>query len=203
MTTFTINEQNEILTFANPAEAAAGTATPFDSFSSEREWAELASAWPGTRLVEIWNTLPGITPVQKFRNRNTAIRRIWARIQRLGESVQPTAAQPASAGAQAPQGAPMRARASQKANPVKVAPKRKRATKVEPVTPPREGSKAAQVIALLRRKNGATLAEIMAKMSWQKHTVRGFMAGAMKKAGYTVESFKPEGGERSYRLPAK
>ncbi len=36
-------------------------------------------------------------------------------------------------------------------------------------------------------------------MGWQKHTVRGFMAGAMKKAGYTVESFKPEGGERTYR----
>jgi hypothetical protein len=53
---------------------------------------------------------------------------------------------------------------------------------------------------MLQRKNGATLAEIMAKMGWQKHTVRGFMAGAMKKAGYTVESFKPEGGERTYRI---
>ena len=39
---------------------------------------------------------------------------------------------------------------------------------------------------MLQRKNGATLAEIMEKMGWQKHTVRGFMAGAMKKAGYTA-----------------
>ena len=53
---------------------------------------------------------------------------------------------------------------------------------------------------MLQRKNGATLAEIMEKMGWQKHTVRGFMAGAMKKAGYIVESFKPEGGERTYRI---
>ena len=45
---------------------------------------------------------------------------------------------------------------------------------------------------MLQRKNGATLAEIMERMGWRKHTVRGFMAGAMKKAGYTVESFKPE-----------
>jgi len=45
---------------------------------------------------------------------------------------------------------------------------------------------------MLQRKNGATQAEIMAKI-WQKHTVRGFMAGAMEKAGYTVESCKPEG----------
>ena len=41
-------------------------------------------------------------------------------------------------------------------------------------------------------------AEIMEKMGWQQHTVREFMAGVMKKAGYTVESFKPEGGERTY-----
>jgi hypothetical protein len=56
------------------------------------------------------------------------------------------------------------------------------------------------VVAMLQRKNGATLAEIMEKMAWQKHTVRGFMAGAMKKAGYEVESFKPEGGERTYKI---
>ncbi len=47
----------------------------------------------------------------------------------------------------------------------------------------REGSKTAQVVAMLQRKNGATLAEVMGKMGWQRHTVRGFMAGAMKKAG--------------------
>jgi hypothetical protein len=60
---------------------------------------------------------------------------------------------------------------------------------------PREGSKAAQVVAMLQREGGATISEIMSTMGWQKHTVRGFMAGTMKKAGYTVE-----GGERTYRL---
>jgi hypothetical protein len=44
------------------------------------------------------------------------------------------------------------------------------------------------------------LAEIMDKMGWQRHTVRSFMAGAMKKAGFTVDSFKPEDGERTYRI---
>jgi hypothetical protein len=53
---------------------------------------------------------------------------------------------------------------------------------------------------MLQRKNGATLAEIVDKMGWQKHTVRGFMAGAMKKAGYTVESLKSHKGERTYRI---
>jgi hypothetical protein len=37
------------------------------------------------------------------------------------------------------------------------------------------------------------MVEIVEKMGWQRHTVRGFMADAMKKAGYTVESYKPEG----------
>ena len=76
----------------------------------------------------------------------------------------------------------------------------KKAAKAKTSAGPREGSKTAQVVAMLQRKNGATLAEIMDKMGWLKHTVRGFMAGAMKKAGYSVESFKPEGGERTYRL---
>jgi hypothetical protein len=40
----------------------------------------------------------------------------------------------------------------------------------------------------------------MDQMGWQKHTVRGFMAGAMKKAGYVVESFQSDSGERTYWL---
>ena len=96
--------------------------------------------------------------------------------------------------------APKKERAGKKATPAKKAPKVKDAGKKQDAAGPREGSKTAQVVAMLQRKNGATLAEIMEKMGWQKHTVRGFMAGAMKKAGYTVESFKPEGGVRTYRI---
>ena len=91
-----------------------------------------------------------------------------------------------------------------------ITPERSRGAKKSPKAPkakapesegaPREGSKTAQVVAMLQRENGATLAEIMEKMGWQRHTVRGFMAGAMKKAGYIVESLKPEGGERTYRI---
>ena len=66
----------------------------------------------------------------------------------------------------------------------KKAAKAPKAAKAKEDAGPREGSKTAQVVAMLQRKNGATLAEIMDKMGWQKHTVRGFMAGAMKKAGY-------------------
>ena len=40
----------------------------------------------------------------------------------------------------------------------------------------------------------------MEKMGWQRHTVRGMMAGSLKKAGYAVESFKSDNGERTYRI---
>jgi hypothetical protein len=87
-----------------------------------------------------------------------------------------------------------------KATPAKEAAKSTKAAKAKESAAPREGTKTAQVVAMLQRKNGASLAEIMEKMGWQKHTVRGFMAGAMKKAGYTVESFKSDKGERTYRI---
>jgi hypothetical protein len=178
------------------------------TFASQKELAELAAEWPAERLVAIWNSLPGVTPVKKFKDRTTAATRIWNSIQNLGESVKPKPAEPVQAkaavkakgGAQSAKGAPTKGKATKKAAAAKNAPQGKRAAKTQEATAPREGSKTAQVVTMLQRKNGATLAEIMEKMGWQRHTVRGFMAGAMKKAGYTVESFKPEGGERTYRI---
>src|SRR5260370_1662783 len=41
-------------------------------------------------------------------------------------------------------------------------------------------------------RTAPTLAKIMEQMRWQKHTVPGFMAGAMQKPRYTVESFKSD-----------
>ena len=68
----------------------------------------------------------------------------------------------------------------------------------------RDGTKQAQLIAMLRRKDGATIAQIVAATGWQPHTVRGAFAGALKKKlGLTVTSEKVEGGERVYRLEAE
>jgi len=66
---------------------------------------------------------------------------------------------------------------------------------------PRQGSKESQVIAMLRRPEGATLAQIGESTGWQTHTIRGFFAAALKKRhGLAVTSEKPQGGERTYRL---
>ena len=80
MTTFTINETNEIVAFSSQEEAAAATATPFDSFSSQKELVELAKAWPAERLVSIFNSLTGVTPVESFKSTKAAVARIWERI---------------------------------------------------------------------------------------------------------------------------
>jgi hypothetical protein len=199
MTIFTIDEQNSITAFAGREEASAASTTPFDIFGSELELAELVAGWPAARLVALWNSLPGVTPVKSFKSSQAAAARVWKRIQGLGE-VQPKAEPKAHFGARSPQGAPAKRKAAKKGTAAKSAAKGRKAAPTAHTAAPRKGSKTAQVVAMLQRKNGATLAEIVQKMGWQKHTVRGFMAGAMKKAGYRVESFKPEGGERTYRL---
>lgn len=63
----------------------------------------------------------------------------------------------------------------------------------------RADSKQAQVIALLQRPQGTSIAEIMAITGWQAHSIRGLFAGTLKKRGIVVTSEKAEGGERVYR----
>jgi hypothetical protein len=65
----------------------------------------------------------------------------------------------------------------------------------------RENSKQAQVLAMLSRPNGATIADICASTGWQAHTTRGFFAGAVKKKlGLTLVSEKVDQGDRVYRV---
>ncbi len=71
-----------------------------------------------------------------------------------------------------------------------------------PKTPrTRENSKQAQMIELLKRPDGATLNQLIEATGWQIHTVRGAMAGALKKKlGLNIESEKTDGQERKYRI---
>jgi hypothetical protein len=66
---------------------------------------------------------------------------------------------------------------------------------------PREFSKKAIVLDILRSKDGATMAEIAKATGWQNHSIRGFISGNLtKKMGLTVESKKNETGERVCRI---
>ena len=65
----------------------------------------------------------------------------------------------------------------------------------------RPDTKQAQLVAMLQQPEGASLDEIVAATGWQTHTVRGAIAGALKKKlGLTVTSDKIGGRGRVYRV---
>jgi hypothetical protein len=65
----------------------------------------------------------------------------------------------------------------------------------------RAGSKQAKLIEMLKRPDGATIPEVVDALQWQAHTVRGAIAGALKKnLGIEVTSEKVDGRGRVYRV---
>lgn len=83
----------------------------------------------------------------------------------------------------------------------KTKPVKKQAGNKKPAakTKPDRSNKKAEVIALMKRTKGATLAEIIKDTGWQPHTVRGFVS-ILGKSGEKIDSSKNEAGERSYKI---
>jgi len=98
----------------------------------------------------------------------------------------------------APEAQPkVRRKPAKKAKAVKKAPKAKKAAG----KPKSDGTnKKAEVIAMMKRAKGVTLAEIMAATNWQAHTVRGFVSILGSKGGEKIESSKNAAGDRTYKI---
>jgi uncharacterized protein DUF3489 len=164
--TFTIDTHNDIEAHAETIELALG----LPRFGSQEELEAIAADWPGSRLVDIWNRFPGNTPVKKFTNRQTAIRRIWRSLE--ANTARPTAAR--------------LVRPSKQGKP---------GTKTSAAQ-----TKADIMLALLRKPGGATLKVLMEATGWQAHSVRGFISGQLaKKKRLKVKSLK-RAGERVYTI---
>jgi len=221
---FTIESETNNITVHGSAKEADAVPNS-ERFSNEAQLEKLAANWPVARLVEIWNSLPGETPVKKFKDRATAVSRIWKAIQSLGqaapateepapipeqeasETAQPEAVIPettelapaTTVAPQSPDVAPSAPAATKKATRAKKAPV---AGTTKEAGAPREGSKTSQVIAMLKREGGTTLEEIMTAMGWQKHTTRAMLSAGgslTKKHGLTVTSEKV-GDKRVYSI---
>ncbi len=196
MNTFTIDANNNITAFASPVEAHAAKIHSAEYFGSPQELAKLVGSWPRTSPVEVWNSFAGVAPfttlkpVKKFTDRKAAVARIWDAIQVLLANVAKPAAHVAPPKGKGKKDAPK----SKRRHTARPAAK-------EPVNVAREGSKKSEVIDLMRRSQGATLAEIMELTGWQSHTVRGFVSGTLiKKLTLNVESFRSNEKERTYRV---
>ena len=75
-----------------------------------------------------------------------------------------------------------------------------RSVSSSPKTAARPDTKHARIIAMLRAPAGATLASIMTATEWQPHSVRGFLAGVVrKKLGLNLASEQTDKG-RIYRI---
>jgi hypothetical protein len=202
MITFTIeNETNNIMAHVTAQDAEA--VPNAERFRNQATLAKLAADWPAARLVEIYNSQTGVSPVTKFRDRATAVGRIWKAIQSLRKALpDPVDAQPdATATPVAP---PLADVAPAEPPSGRKATRREKAPKAD--TQPkgaREGSKTALVLDLLKRQGGVTSQELMTVTGWQAHSVRGFLSGTVtKKLGLKLVSAKGENGGRCYSIGA-
>jgi len=66
-------------------------------------------------------------------------------------------------------------------------------------TVPRSGSKSAVLVKMLMSKRGVTIDEMIVATGWQAHSVRGFLAGTLRRRyGLKANVIEAKGGKRRY-----
>ena len=185
---FRLDEDGGISAYATQAEAAkAAAAEGGSTFETFRGLTTITKLKPVQLLVDCWNSLPGVTPVKRFKDRESAVRRIWAVIE---ESVAPTmreALYPEQHKEPLRQGQTI---TLEIAAPPLPQPEQQQAPA------PREGSKKAQALAML--KVGTTREALQTAFGWLPHTTRGFLSILGKT--HKLEVTKQQDGTRYYRL---
>lgn len=94
--------------------------------------------------------------------------------------------------------------ASTRTSVVAANPARKRAAPSDESTIEGPVTKNAQLLQLLNRPEGASIEDMVQATEWQQHSVRGFLAGTVKKKmGLALMSSKAEGDVRRYRIATR
>jgi hypothetical protein len=206
---FTIDADYNITTHEGPATARVDAI----SFSTQKGFGAATANWTMPQFVELWNSFAGappfghLRPVVKFTDRNTGIKRIWHALQESPAAAIAAEPTPPAPTAQPeftapPAEATITTEVEEMGKPAsKKAAKVRKATVRAPgaAKARREGSRKETVLALIGRKHGATLGEIMETTGWQAHSVRGFIATMGTKHGCKISSTKNEAGERVYQ----
>lgn len=187
---FRIDTDGGIAAYPTKTEAQAAVTTEGGSlFATKAELADLGKNLPMQTLVDAWNSLTGVTPVKRFKDRASATGRIW-------EVVNATLAPKP----QAQPTAPAEPQPAAKAKRQRTSTPAPHTTAPTPDTtapaPAREGSKKAQALAMLER--GTTREELQTAFGWLPHTTRGFLSILGKTRA--IEVTKGEDGIRTYRL---
>jgi hypothetical protein len=160
VSTFRIDADNNLTAHASLLAGADES----QSFSSAKELAKLTADWPASRLVDTWNSFAGVAPFRRTEageevrhpQGKAAVARIWQAVARLSPGRCAT-------------GGACRARQGEseevpgQANTAHASAKGATESRT---------NKKAEVIAMMKRAKGVTLAEIVEAAGWQKHTVR-------------------------------
>ena len=139
MPTFIVDSENRI----RMIESKKGVKRGGEAFTSKEELATIGESWSGSHLVKIWNGIAGVKPVRRFKDRETAIDRIWRVI-------------PAKPN---PDLSPLGSRSIGKPRQTRKSGGPSRA--VLEIGKLRERRKKAVIIQLLQRRDGASLKDLM------------------------------------------
>ena len=164
--------------------------------NTRKEFETYAKGLTREQLQDLYNTCPGAPRVKRLRNRPYAVERIWHVMQSLipkGGTPTKTKALSGTTPLASTGGAKPKENLGMKAlEPFADKVKRKATAKGAPA------KKHDLLWGLIARKSGATLDELVEKLGWQKHTIRGSVSTLAKK-GASIESTKNSKGERVYR----
>jgi len=212
---FSINGENRIIYCEMRVNGLYAEPADFDDIGELTVIAE-ARKWSKQTVTDIWNwlvdelgTMRPVTilkPQKCFKNRGYGLAKLWAAIQRLipsGEAASEAPAQRRPTTRECPEceGTVAENYSCEEA-PVKKTKRAAKAAKPKVEKAAKGKTKRDEVIRLISREKGASLDELVEKLGWERHTLRGLLSTLGSKHGLKIESTKSETKGRVYRLVA-